>query len=101
MIFGSSPELCVAMLFCDTLEDNESISITGSRKIAKFNGYGLNISVSSFLPQDYRIWKDRTIIAIDAIDFSDEIDEYFIKQLETSSLAPSIFYLTKKLTIKR
>jgi poly(ADP-ribose) glycohydrolase len=86
MLFGSSPELCVAMLFCDTLNDNESVSITGARKVAKFDGYGLNISINSFLPQDYRKWNERTIIAIDALDFSDEMQDFFKKQLTSDSL---------------
>jgi poly(ADP-ribose) glycohydrolase len=86
MLFGASPELCIAMLFCDTLNHNESISITGVRKIVKFNGYGLNISIDSFLTHDYSIWKERKIIAIDALDFSDEIQDFFNKQITTDSL---------------
>jgi poly(ADP-ribose) glycohydrolase len=90
MLFGASPELCIAMLFCDTMAPNQAISIKGARKVAEFDGYGLNISLRSFAPIENQNWQERIIIAIDALDFSDEISEAttttFFKQLESANL---------------
>jgi hypothetical protein len=86
MLFGSSPELCISMLFCDTLEENEGISITGARRVSLFNGYGLNVTLKSFLPIDHQTWRNRVIIAIDALDLSDYVESSFQKQIEPSNL---------------
>ena len=86
ILFGSSPELCVAMLFCDTLEENEAIAITGARRVSTFNGYGLNVTLNSFVPIDYQMWKNRVVIAIDALDLSYCIDDSFEKQIEAVNL---------------
>ena len=79
ILFGASPELCVSMLFCDTLKEDDAISITGARKISNFNGYGLDINLNSFIPKESRCWRERTIIAIDAIDFSYEFGPNLFK----------------------
>jgi poly(ADP-ribose) glycohydrolase len=86
MLFGSSPELCISMLFCDTLEENEGISITGARRVSLFNGYGLNVTLKSFLPIDHQTWRNRIVIAIDALDLSDYVENSFQKQIEPSNL---------------
>jgi poly(ADP-ribose) glycohydrolase len=88
ILFGSSPELCVAMLFCDTLNENEAISITGARKVAYFNGYGIDVSLKSFVPfeKSNQIWKNRIIIAMDALDFSDKFENSLKKQILTQFL---------------
>ncbi|XP_055334701.1 uncharacterized protein LOC129585844 [Paramacrobiotus metropolitanus] len=44
MIFGSTPELCVAMLFCEAMKDNEAIFMSGAFKVAELSGYGLDVS---------------------------------------------------------
>ena len=86
ILFGSSPELCISMLFCDTLEENEGISITGARRVSVFDGYGLNVTLKYFLPIDHQLWRNRVIIAIDALDLSDYVENSFQKQSEPSNL---------------
>jgi hypothetical protein len=92
MLFGASPELCVSMLFCNTLEPNEAICICGPRKVAIFDGYGLNVTVRSFLELNEtttRASRQRRIIAIDALNLSDEYqtDLLFGKQLSIENLS--------------
>lgn len=86
MIFGSSPELCIAMLFCDTLTDSEAICIIGARRVAFFDGYGLDIKVKSFLSLYNQNWSNRIVLAIDALCFSDDIEESLKEQLEEKNL---------------
>ncbi|CAF0867160.1 unnamed protein product [Brachionus calyciflorus] len=70
ILFASSPEMCVAMLFCDTLQDDEAITIKGARKIVNFEGYGLDLKYLEKVNFGLKDWSKRVVIAIDAIDFS-------------------------------
>lgn len=76
ILFGSSPEMCVAMLFCDSMLDNETIIIRGAQKVTKFDGYGPNVNFSSYItfPDEFR--NERVMIAMDALDFSAYSDPY-------------------------
>ena len=88
ILFGSSPEMCIAMLFCDTLDGDEAIVIKGARRVALFDGYGLNVSFKECIPLETKKWSDRLVIAIDSLDFSDceRSEQAFTRQLEEANL---------------
>jgi poly(ADP-ribose) glycohydrolase len=85
ILFGASPEMCVAMLFCDTMLDEEAIIIKGARRVGLFEGYGLNLKFKSLASIESKPWKDRCVIAIDAMDFSEHTDSFKI-QIQRNSL---------------
>lgn len=62
ILFGASPEMCIAMLFCDTMQDDEAIIIKGARKVAFFDGYGLNLKFKSLVPIELKSWQNRRVI---------------------------------------
>jgi len=70
ILFGASPELCVAMLFCDTLAPTEAIVIQGARRVALFTGYGASVRFEALVPPEARDWSERVLLAIDAVDYS-------------------------------
>lgn len=75
MLFGASPEMCVAMLFCNTMKDNEAITIQGARRVARFDGYGLNVTFQQPIPVDLKDWNERIVVCIDSLDLSEYSDE--------------------------
>lgn len=85
ILFAASPEMCIAILFADTLADDEATIITGARKISKFNGYGLNVEFKEKV-QDNRDWSKRKVIAIDAMDFSSYANESFKAQTNINNM---------------
>ena len=85
ILFGASPEMCVAMLFCDTLLNHEAIIIKGARGVALFEGYGMNLKFKSLNSIKSKSWNDRCVIAIDAIDFSEHSNTFKI-QIEANNL---------------
>lgn len=70
ILFGKHPELCVSMLFVDTLQDDEAIIVYNCRKVADFEGYGLNLKFKSVV-QPNKNEQLPIIVAIDAMDFSE------------------------------
>ena len=85
ILFGASPEMCVAMLFCDTMQDDEAILIRGARQIAFYDGYGMTLKFKSLVPIDQKPWTKRVVIAVDAMDFS-AYSSSFHMQIEKKSL---------------
>jgi len=70
ILFGASPEMCIAMLFCDSMTDSECILIKGARKVGLFSGYGGAVQFNyCAVPLDPDR-NHRLLIAIDALDFS-------------------------------
>jgi poly(ADP-ribose) glycohydrolase len=88
ILFGSSPEMCIAMLFCDTMRDNEAIVIRGARRVAAFLGYGTTLCFDKLVPSDSRNWNQRYVVAIDAADYSHENDlkSILLSQISEKSL---------------
>lgn len=86
ILFGASPELCISMLFCDTMRDNEAIIISKVRRVANFNGYGFALSFNSLIPIDSCDWNKREIIAIDALDFSSDYETSYKLQFQLKNL---------------
>lgn len=85
ILFAASPEMCIAVLFAETLADDEAIIITGARKICKFNGYGLNVEYKEKVINN-RDWTKRKVIAIDAMDFSSYANDSFNAQTNIINL---------------
>ena len=71
ILFGASPQMCVAVLFCETMDEPEAIVIRGARRVAAFVGYGAQLSFGALVPSTSKTWTDRTVIAMDALDFSE------------------------------
>jgi poly(ADP-ribose) glycohydrolase len=71
ILFGASPEMCIAMLFADTMQADEAIVIRGARRVAQFDGYGLTLCFKHALAIDSQDWSERVVIAIDSLDYSD------------------------------
>jgi poly(ADP-ribose) glycohydrolase len=68
ILFGMSPEMCIAMLFCETMAENESITISGVKKIGTYTGYGNSVQYAG-LNEHHQPW--RVILAIDAVELDD------------------------------
>ena len=88
ILFGMSPEMCVARLFCDTLADNESFVITGAHRIGQHSGYGFDLVYQGQFVEDWD-WKSRVVLAIDALPFetdSSDVISLLKQQLDTKSL---------------
>ena len=66
LLLGTSPETCVVVLFNEVLDDNESLLITGARRYGDYSGYGRTAQYTGTFSQEWN-WRDRKIIAIDAI----------------------------------
>jgi hypothetical protein len=60
ILFGKHPELCVSMLFADTMRDNEAIVISNCRKVGVYEGIRLFslIYLSIYL---YKIFHEKDI----------------------------------------
>ena len=73
-----SPEACVAMLITPTLLENETLLIRGARQVGSCQGIGRKVSYCGPLEpdryQDYRDWKERWIITMDAMEL-DNLEE--------------------------
>eukprot|EP01105_Mastigella_eilhardi_P026167 TRINITY_DN741_c0_g1_i6.p1 TRINITY_DN741_c0_g1~~TRINITY_DN741_c0_g1_i6.p1 ORF type:complete len:339 (-),score=59.00 TRINITY_DN741_c0_g1_i6:29-1045(-) len=72
--FLTHPELIVGRLFCASLDDNESIVVTGAERYSKYSGYGHTLKFEGdFVDTSSRDERGRprtTLIAMDALDFS-------------------------------
>ena len=87
IMFGASPEMCIAMLCCRSMQDDEAILIRGARRVAKFSGYGLELKLKSLLPSASAATPtERYVACIDALDYSDQSDA---KQILKSQLSES------------
>jgi poly(ADP-ribose) glycohydrolase len=92
ILFGGSPEMCIAMLFVDTMAADEAVVIKGARRVAQFEGYGLNLSFKQPVSIESRDWSQRIVIAIDSLDFSDcqsSLDS-FKEQLKVDNLVREV-----------
>ena len=86
ILFAASPEMCVGMLFCDTLNDLEAIIIQGAQRVVNFDGYGLSVRFNGLVSFETKSWSQRQVIAIDAVDFSDDYENAFRNQLLQANL---------------
>lgn len=86
VVFGMSPELCVAMLFTPTLNDNEAIVIRGAEIIGRYSGFGREVKFVGPWNEAWD-WEQRCLVAMDALelDFQEENDTE-IKDLKESNL---------------
>ena len=66
LMLGTSPETCPIVLFNEVLEPHEAIAMVGAKKYEDFTGYGLRAAYTGPFNADWD-WKNRKIIAIDAI----------------------------------
>ena len=66
LLLGTSPETCVIVLFNETLEENETISITGARRYGTYAEYGWEAYFTGPCRENWN-WNKRKILAIDAI----------------------------------
>ena len=66
LILGTSPETCVIVLFNEVLETNEAVLITGVKRYGDYSGYGNSSRFTGASTQTWN-WKERRILAIDAI----------------------------------
>eukprot|EP00092_Neocalanus_flemingeri_P096794 GFUD01123257.1.p1 GENE.GFUD01123257.1~~GFUD01123257.1.p1 ORF type:complete len:434 (-),score=91.69 GFUD01123257.1:106-1407(-) len=66
LMLGTSPELCAIVLFNEVLEPHEAIVMVGAKKYGDFTGYGHGARYSGPFQAEWN-WKNRKIIAIDAI----------------------------------
>jgi poly(ADP-ribose) glycohydrolase len=82
ILFGMSPEMCIAMLFSETMQDNESIMISGALRVGKYRGYGNALEFDGVVTEQ-PAW--RRVIAIDAVELEDtEEKELILAQLGTA-----------------
>jgi len=49
IFFGFMPEMCVCVLICDSLEDEDVLVIRGARRVSNYVGYGLDVKVQGTL----------------------------------------------------
>ena len=84
IMFGASPEMCIAMLFCGSMQDDEAIVIRGARRVAKFSGYGMTLKFESLMPSAET---QRFVVCIDALDYSDQSDAKLILMSQLSELS--------------
>jgi len=66
LMLGTSPETCPIVLFNEVLEPHEAIAMVGAKKYGDFTGYGMRAAYTGPFNADWD-WKNRKIIAIDAI----------------------------------
>ena len=85
IMFCASPEMCIAIVFCVLMQDDEAIVIRGAKCVAKFSGYGMLLKFESLTPSAKN---QRYVVCIDALDYSDQSDaeEILMSQLSELSL---------------
>jgi len=66
LMLGTSPESCPIVLFNEVLEPSEAIVMVGAKKYGDFTGYGHRAVYTGPFQGDWD-WRNRKIIAIDAI----------------------------------
>ncbi|XP_051542197.1 poly(ADP-ribose) glycohydrolase-like [Myxocyprinus asiaticus] len=80
ILFLMSPELIVARLFTEKLEDNECLKITGSQVYSLYSGYSKSFEwAGPYFDKTKRDeWKRRyrQIVAIDALNFKNPKEQY-------------------------
>uniref|UniRef100_A0A3Q0S3X3 poly(ADP-ribose) glycohydrolase n=1 Tax=Amphilophus citrinellus TaxID=61819 RepID=A0A3Q0S3X3_AMPCI len=85
ILFLMNPELIVARLFTEKLEDNECLIITGSQQFSSYSGFGDTFEWAgpyqdSFERDEWARLK-RQILAIDALKFRDRTEQYNRKHI--------------------
>ena len=68
ILFGMTPEACPAVLLSPTLEDRESLLISGVARTGDWTGYGWTVKYSG--PGDSQ---SRTILCLDALELEDGV----------------------------
>eukprot|EP00794_Sanderia_malayensis_P020261 gene20261-22246_t len=91
LLLGMNPEsLVIALLNDDPLLDNESIMISGVKKFADYEGYGLDAKYVCWSMESW-IWSERKIVAIDAMMwFQDESGVTRVKQMKKDALSREV-----------
>ncbi|XP_030598520.1 poly(ADP-ribose) glycohydrolase [Archocentrus centrarchus] len=85
ILFLMNPELIVARLFTEKLEDNECLIITGSQQFSSYSGFGDTFEWAG--PYQDNFERDewarlkRQILAIDALKFRDRTEQYNRKHI--------------------
>ncbi|XP_039904702.1 poly(ADP-ribose) glycohydrolase [Simochromis diagramma] len=80
ILFVINPELIVARLFTEKLEDNECLIITGSQQFSSYLGFGDSFEWAG--PNEDQSERDEwarcqtKILAIDAMNFRHSVDQY-------------------------
>ncbi|KAL0478321.1 poly(ADP-ribose) glycohydrolase [Acrasis kona] len=84
ILFGMNPEMCVAMLFCSTMQDDESVVISNVLRTGEYSGYGNTLQYVGPCEQS----RCRTIVAIDAmeLDYFENKKEGLLLQLNEKAL---------------
>lgn len=87
VVLGMSPELCVAMLFTPTLNDNETIVIRGAEIIGRYSGFGREVKFVGPW-NDVWDWEQRCLVAMDALelDYYQDDNDPEIKDLKESNI---------------
>lgn len=71
ILFAIFPELIVAKLLCEEMEDDEAIIVYRVRRFARYSGYADSFKYEGeFALQKNAAVQDSVFVAIDAIDFS-------------------------------
>ncbi|XP_005739157.1 poly(ADP-ribose) glycohydrolase [Pundamilia nyererei] len=85
ILFVINPELIVARLFTEKLEDNECLIITGSQQFSSYLGFGDSFEwAGPYEDQSERDeWARRKtkILAIDAMNFRHSVDQYRMRHI--------------------
>jgi hypothetical protein len=78
-----SPEMCVVVLFNDILDEKDSILIQGAKIYGTYTGYGHLVKFWGPF-KETRVWKERKILAIDAIpdpgSIADQVSDEIMKR---------------------
>ncbi|XP_062913211.1 poly(ADP-ribose) glycohydrolase-like isoform X1 [Mobula hypostoma] len=78
--FLINPELIVARLFTERLDESECLVITGAQRYSEYTGYSDSYRWArphhDTTPRDPWLRRQTEIVAIDALKFSDPIDQY-------------------------
>ncbi|KAF5906899.1 poly(ADP-ribose) glycohydrolase-like isoform X2, partial [Clarias magur] len=87
ILFMQCPELIVARLFTEKLADNECLKITGAQRYSKTHGYSDTFEWYSTYMDETKSkdkWKRHycQIVAIDALKFNNERDQYTEKNIK-------------------
>ncbi|XP_078421917.1 poly(ADP-ribose) glycohydrolase-like [Cetorhinus maximus] len=84
--FLINPELIVARLFTEKLADNECLVITGAQRYSEYGGYSDSYRWlrchNDETPRDSWLRRCTEIVAIDALNFRNPMDQYKICYLE-------------------
>lgn len=68
LMMGMCPELCAASLCLPPLKDSKCARFCGVQQVADYSGYGSSVSLASLI--DPTEWKQKDVVAIDAVDLS-------------------------------